>query len=172
MERDTFVFQCLVGCRISDERLFTKDNFNNGYLEYIPIKTRNVTTKTVRVPLVPKALAILERYKNRNFKNGQIFHFYQFSIYEEDLKTIFKLAKLDRSITVYNARTGLEEKKPLYELASTHLARRTFIGNLYKKVQDPNIIASMSGHADGSKAFLRYRAIDDSIKNDAIKYIE
>ncbi len=172
MERDTFVFQCLVGCRISDEKSFTKDNFNNGFLEYIPIKTRNVTTKTVRVPLVPKAQAILDKYKDRTFRNGQIFHFYQFSIYEEDLKTIFKIAGLDRSITVYNARTGLEEKRPLYELASTHLARRTFIGNLYKKVQDPNIIASMSGHADGSKAFLRYRAIDDSIKNDAIKYIE
>jgi hypothetical protein len=40
MERDTFIFQCLVGCRISDERPFTKDNINNGYLEYIPIKTR------------------------------------------------------------------------------------------------------------------------------------
>ena len=172
MERDTFVFQCLVGCRISDERSFTRDNINNGYLEYIPIKTRKTSTQTVRVPLVPKAVAILDKYKDRHFKEGRLFHFYQFSIYEKDLKVIFKLAGLNRMVTIYNAKTGQEEQRPLYELASTHLARRTFIGNLYKKVQDPNIIASMSGHKDGSKAFRRYRAIDDGIKQNVIKYLE
>lgn len=172
MERDTFIFQCLVGCRISDERSFTRDNVNGGYLEYIPIKTRKVSTRTVRVPLVPKAVAILDKYKDREFKDGRLFHFYQFSIYEKDLKEIFKIAGLSRMVTIYNSQTGQEEQKPLHELASTHLARRTFIGNLYKKVKDPNIIASMSGHVDGSKAFKRYRAIDDDIKNDAIRFLE
>ena len=96
----------------------------------------------------------------------------QFSIYEKDLKEIFKIEGLSRMVTIYNSQTGQEEQKPLHELASTHLARRTFIGNLYKKVKDPNIIASMSGHVDGSKAFKRYRAIDDDIKNDAIRFLE
>ena len=172
MERDTFIFQCLVGCRISDEKSFTKDNINNGYLEYIPIKTRHTNTRTVRVPLVPKAAAIIDKYKDREFKDGRLFHFYQFSIYEKDLKEIFKIAGLSRMVTIYNAQTGQEEQKPLHDLASTHLARRTFIGNLYKKVKDPNIIASMSGHMDGSKAFRRYRAIDDDIKSEAIKFLE
>lgn len=172
MERDTFIFQCLVGCRISDERSFTRANIINGYLEYIPVKTRKVTMKTVRVPLVPKAVAILDKYKDRKFKEDRLFHFYQFSIYEKDLKTIFQLAGLDRMVTVYNAQTGEEEQRPLHELASTHLARRTFIGNLYKKVKDPNIIGSMSGHVDGSNAFKRYRAIDDDIKSEVIKYLE
>lgn len=51
------------------------------------------------------------------------------------------------------------------------MARRTFIGNLYKKVKDPNIIASMSGHIEGSKAFARYRYIDDDIKQSVIELI-
>jgi len=37
------------------------------------------------------------------------------------------------------------------------------IGNLYKKVQDPNIVASLSGHVEGSRAFSRYREIDKEI---------
>lgn len=40
------------------------------------------------------------------------------------------------------------------------------------KVKDPNIIGSMSGHVEGSKAFARYRDIDDEIKLDVLKEIE
>ena len=63
------------------------------------------------------------------------------------------------------------------------MARRTFCGNLYKRVKDPNIVASMSGHKEGSKAFARYRVtdevaeanakeIDKDIKRDALKVFE
>ena len=48
------------------------------------------------------------------------------------------------------------------------MARRTFIGNLYKKVKDPNIVGSMSGHKEGSKAFARYREIDEDIKKEVV----
>lgn len=172
MERDTFLFQCLVGCRISDLRNFTHDNFHNGYLEYIPQKTKNKSGRVVRVPLLPEAQALLDKYKDENFKNERLFHFYQFTIYEEDLKEVFRLAGLNRLVTVRDSLTGNAVQKHMYELASTHLARRTFIGNLYKKVQDPNIIASMSGHVEGSKAFARYRTIDDDLKENVIRYLE
>ena len=49
------------------------------------------------------------------------------------------------------------------------MARRTFCSNLYKRVKDPNIVASMSGHKEGSKAFARYREIDKEVKRDALK---
>lgn len=69
-------------------------------------------------------------------------------------------------------RTGKEEKRPINEVASSHMARRTFIGNLYKKVKDPNLAGSLSGHTEGSKAFARYREIDDEIKKEAVSLIE
>ena len=75
---------------------------------------------------------------------------------------------MKRIVTVLNARTGQEEKRILYEVASSHMARRTFIGNLYKKVKDPNIVGSMSGHKEGSKAFARYREIDEDIKKEVV----
>ena len=57
-------------------------------------------------------------------------------------------------------------------MASSHLARRTFVGNLYKQVKDPALIGSMTGHVEGSKAFARYRDIDDDIKVDVVKLLE
>ena len=52
------------------------------------------------------------------------------------------------------------------------MARRTFVGNLYKQVLDPNIVASMSGHAEGSSAFSRYREIDREIKANAVNLLD
>ena len=51
------------------------------------------------------------------------------------------------------------------------MARRVFIGNLYKQVKDPNLVASMSGHVDGSHAFARYRTIDDEMKIELVNLI-
>jgi hypothetical protein len=51
------------------------------------------------------------------------------------------------------------------------MGRRTFIGNMYKQVKDPDLIGSMSGHVEGSKAFTRYRAIDDEMKIELVNLI-
>lgn len=56
--------------------------------------------------------------------------------------------------------------------AGSHMARRTFCGNLYKRVKDPDIVASMSGHKEGSNAFARYREIGKDIKNEALSVFE
>lgn len=47
-----------------------------------------------------------------------------------------------------------------------------FIGNLYKQVKDPNLVGSLSGHTEGSKAFARYRDIDEEMKTDLVKLLE
>ena len=74
-------------------------------------------------------------------------------------------------VSVIDVKTNEEVKKPVNEIASSHLARRTFIGNLYKKVKDPDLIGSMSGHVEGSRAFSRYRAIDDEMKKELVDMI-
>ena len=85
---------------------------------------------------------------------------------------MFKIAGLNRMISILNPTTRRQEQKPLYEVASAYMARRNFIGNLYKKVQDPNAIGSMTGHVEGSKAFCRYRAIDYDIKASVVKLLD
>lgn len=39
------------------------------------------------------------------------------------------------------------------------------------QVPDPNLIASMSGHVEGSRAFARYRNIDDDMKRKLVDMI-
>ena len=51
------------------------------------------------------------------------------------------------------------------------MARRTFVGNLYKQVKDPNLVGALSGHKEGSKAFARYRDIDEEMKVELVNLL-
>ena len=75
-------------------------------------------------------------------------------------------------VTVLDQQTRQEIQRPLYEVASSHMARRTFIGNIYKKVKDPNLVGALSGHKGGSRAFARYRTIDDDLKREMIGFLD
>ena len=74
--------------------------------------------------------------------------------------------------SVLDQQTRQEIQRPLYEVASSHMARRTFIGNIYKKVKDPNLVGALSGHKEGSRAFARYRTIDDDLKKEMIGFLD
>ncbi|MDD3404993.1 MAG: tyrosine-type recombinase/integrase [Paludibacteraceae bacterium] len=168
IQRDIFLFQCDVGCRIGNLLEFTVENLNNGFLEYVPTKTKGDRLNTVRVPLSKRASEIVTRYKGSN----KLLPFISAQNYNNDIKDIIRFAGVDRVVTVINPTNRQEEHRKIYEIASSHLARRTFIGNLYKRVSDPNLIGSMSGHVEGSKAFARYRQIDDEMKKNLIKLLE
>ena len=165
-----FVFQCMVGCRHGDLVSFTPKNIIDGVLEYIPIKTKGKSGAVVRVPLVPKAMAIVHGHCHG--EDAPLFPRCYNSKYNEAIRCILKRAGVKSVVTVINPRTRKEEKKPLCDVATSHIARRTFIGNLYRQVKDPNLVASMSGHANGSVAFQRYRAIDDDMKKSLVVLIQ
>jgi hypothetical protein len=86
-------------------------------------------------------------------------------------KEAFEKAGLDRMVTIIDQRTRQEVQKPIYEVASSHMARRSFIGNIYKQVKDPNLVGALSGHKEGSKAFARYRDIDEEMKKELIGFL-
>lgn len=167
--RDMFIFQCMVGCRHGDLVRFTPENINNGVLEYIPQKTREKSARTVRVPLGEKAKAILARTPQATGK--PIFSLRFNFKYNDAIRDILKRAEINRLVTVIDPVSRNEIRRPLFEIGTRHMARRTFIGNLYNKVKDPNLISSMSGHVNGSKAFARYRAIDDDMKRELVDMI-
>lgn len=171
IQRDIFIFQCCIGCRVSDLMRLTDNNIIDGAIEYIPTKTKGDRQKTVRVPLNSRALEILNRYKRKKTK-GLILPFISSQKYNDAIKEIFVICGITRNVTVIDSITGREIQRPINEVASSHMARRCFVGNLYKRVKDPNLIASMSGHTEGSKAFSRYREIDDEVKKEVIKLID
>ncbi len=171
VQRDIFIFQCLIGCRVSDLLAMTPDNIINGAIEYMPQKTKGERPQVVRVPLNKRALALIDKYKDRDC-GGKLFPFISSQKYNDAIKKAFSVCGVKRMVTVLNPSTGREEKRPLNELASSHLARRTFVGNLYKKVKAPNLVGSLSGHAEGSKAFARYREIDEDMKKELVDLLE
>ena len=144
----------------------TKANVVNGFVEYIARKTKENRPVTVRVPLNDVAKSILEKYKD--LPEMHLLPFTSQQQYNRDIKTMFEKAGLDRIVTVINPKTREEEKKRLCDIASSHLARRTFIGNLYKATPDSNIIGKLSGHKEGSRAFARYRDIDDDMMMELV----
>lgn len=170
IQRDIFIFHCLIGCRVGDLLRMKKNSIIDNAIEYVPRKTKEGRPVTVRVPLNTTAKEIINRYANH--EGETLLPFIAEQNYNLAIKDMFAAAGLTRMVTVINPTTGDEEKRPLNEIASSHLARRTFIGNLYKKVKDPNLVGSLSGHKEGSRAFARYREIDEEIKIDLVKMLE
>ena len=169
VQRDIFVFQCLIGCRVGDLYKMTRANVINGAIEYVPRKTKEGRPVTVRVPLNSIAAEILAKYPDAG---GKLFPFVSEQKYNIAIKRIFLAARLCRPVTVINPTTREPEIRPLNEIASSHLARRCFVGNLYKQVKDPNLVGALSGHKEGSRAFARYREIDEQMKKDLVKLLE
>jgi len=167
IQRDIFVFQCLIGCRVGDLYNMTKENVINGAIEYVARKTKDKKKITVRVPLNPTAKEILGRYTDCEM----LLPFISEQNYNLSIKDMFKIAKLTRIVTTINPTTGDAEQRPINDIASSHLARRCFVGNLYKQVKDPNLVGSLSGHKEGSKAFARYREIDEDMKIDLVNLL-
>lgn len=172
IQRDIFVFQCLVGCRVGDLYKLTESNITNEILEYVPHKTKDESQQVKpRIPLNERALRLVEAYRGKDSK-GRLFPFISEQRYNDAIKESLRLCGIDRNVQVRNSITGESEAKPIYQVASSHMARRTFVGAAYAKVQDPNIIGKMSGHVEGSRAFVRYRHIDDAILKDVIVKID
>ena len=92
--------------------------------------------------------------------------------YNVSIKSMFLAAGLTCPVVVFNPTASEEEIRPLNEIASSHLARRCFIGNLYKQEKDPNLVGVLSGHKVGSKAFSHYREIDEQMKKDLVGMLE
>ena len=177
-QRDVFIFQCLIGCRVGDLLKMTPDNVVNGQIEYIPRKTKENKPVTAEVPLNDRATAILEKYRNVDLSpykskvnSNPLLPFISSQKYNEAIKEVFKICGIDRMVTVLDPVSGEQTQKPFYEIASSHLARRTFVGLLYNQIQDPNLISSMSGHVEGSREFARYRKIEREAKKKAVDLI-
>lgn len=142
----------------------------DGVLVYIPHKTVTTHPQTLRIPLTPTAQEIVGRYAD--LPGPKLLPFISPQKYNDAIKRIFLAARVRRMVAVLDPLTRKEVKKPLNEVASSHLARRAFVGNLYRKVKDRDSVSSMSGHGNKSAAFDRYRDIDDDFKTEIVNLLE
>ncbi len=168
VQRDIFVFQSLVGCRVGDLSRLKKSNVVDGdTLQYVAGKTKNKSGKIVTVPLHPIAKTIINRYKDLD--DDRLMPFISDQNYNDAIKEMFKMVPaIDHIVTILDPVTRLEKQVHLSEVASSHMGRRNFCGNLYEAGFRDADIASMSGHAEGSKAISRYRKVSDDTKKKMI----
>lgn len=167
--RDMFVFQCLVGCRYSDLIRFTKENIQGDNLVYIAKKTIRSAPQTISVPLHPIAKEIIKKHEKSC--RMQLFTERTTRAYNLQIRKAIVAADIDRMVTIRDKHTGEQVQKWLSEVASTHMARRTFIGCLYEQGFRESDICSMSGHKEGSMSIQRYRAVSDERKKKMIDSI-
>ena len=165
-QRDVFIFHCCLGCRVGDLLRLKKSDVIDGAIEYIATKTIADNARTVRVPLNATALAIIEKYKD--YHETKLLPFISSQKYNDYIKVVLTKCGITRLVTVLDPITRREEKHPINEIGSSHMARRTFIANIYNKVPDPNVIGSMTGHVEGSRAFARYRTIEEDLKKSLV----
>ncbi len=166
--RDIFLFQCAIGARVGDLCKLTRSNLQNDEITYIASKTIDGKPVPVTIPLSKNALEILNRY---NLPSGRLLPFISDQRYNEYLKELFTEAELTRVVTRLNPTSGVPEQVRLCDIASSHMARRAFVGMLYEAGTDREIIAAMSGHRPWSKAFSRYHGVSSELKRKAISMI-
>lgn len=168
-QRDIFVFQCNVGCRVGDLVRLMKYDVSDGVLSYIPCKTSKYRSNTVEVPLNAVAAQIVQKYVDNG--EDRLLPFISPQRYNTAIRKVLKAAGIDRLVTVPDNLSQGTKKVRLYEIASSHLARRTFVNSVYRNVRDSSLVSSLSGHSEGSKAFARYRNIDIDVKRDMVNGI-
>ena len=159
--KDIFVLNCAVGCRIGDLLRLTPDKVavsDEGipYIHYIPSKTARMqtTNREVITPLVEPALEIINRTQLKLM--GQNLH-YGKQRYNKALRQLLQLCGITRRVSLFCQETGDNIYRPLYEVATSKLARKTHI-DMLNKVQINYYAAGL--HRVGSEAVFRYTSLE------------
>lgn len=149
--RDMFVFQCYTALRFSDLKQLKHENIKydiGSNVYFIDILTEKDDDR-INFPLSNRAVAIYNKYKDRKYQNGLLFPVISNQKYNEHLKELGKLAKLEGEWIDYEYRLSerIVVKTPKEDL-STHTARRTFIVTAINENVDPTLISLITSHSD------------------------
>ena len=168
--KDLFVLNCAIGCRISDLLRLTMDKVavsDEGlpYVHYIPSKTARVLVmnQEIQTPLINPALEIINRTRLNLLEGNQK---YGKQRYNKALRQLLQLCGITRRVSLYCQETGDNVYRPLYEVATSKLARKTHI-DMLNKVQINYYAAGL--HRQGSEAVFRYTGLELKDRYDLIR---
>ncbi len=138
--RNLFLFSCYTGLRFSDMQLVKADMIDKGILTINQVKTGS----TVRIPLLPKAVDILEKYDYQlpTISNQKA---------NDYLKVLFTKLKLKRKVLA----TRFNKMIPLDKMVSFHVSRKTYITLALTAGIPAAIVKQVSGHSS-DKIFNKY----------------
>lgn len=159
--KDLFVLNCAIGCRISDLLRLTPEKVavsDEGipYIHYIPMKTmkKQRINSEVITPLIEPALEIIQRtglkMMHTNLKYGK-------QVYNKKLRRLLEICGITRPVSLFCPETKENVYRPLCEVATSKLARKTHI-DMLNKVQINYYAAGL--HRAGSDAVFRYTGLE------------
>lgn len=105
--RDIFVFSCFTGLAYIDVKNLTMDNITEGIDGKPWIITRRQKTETpTRIPLLPQALRIMDKYKNHRIREikGSVLPVLSNQKMNAYLKEIADLCGINKQLTFHTAR--------------------------------------------------------------------
>lgn len=104
--RDIFVFSCYTGLAYIDVKELTKDQILKGINGNLWIHTqRTKTNEAVKIPLLPKAKEILEKYRDYPYiLEGRLLPVYSNQKVNSYLKEIMAICGIPKNITFHSAR--------------------------------------------------------------------
>lgn len=159
--KDTFILNCCFGCRIGDFRRLSMEKVSVSpegipYVHYIPAKTTGsqTTNHEIQTPIVRLAYDIIMRTK---FDLGIWMKASSLAAYNKKVCELMKTCGIDRKVTTYDTEKHDNVYIPLYEAASSKLARKTHV-DMMNKVQ-VNIYAA-GLHRQGSDAVHHYTKME------------
>lgn len=170
--RDIFLLQIESGQRVSDLANILTGEYTLGQVdeyECIILATKKEDVPAA-VVLTPKVRMLLERIKTHKHVGPKEFKDMADgkgnNKYNEAIRRITKKAGLDRIIVKIDTNKTIE-KKPLYEVITSHDARSTFITNKIRAGMTPDDIAVFTGHVNGEMIRRVYAqpTIEDKLRN-------
>lgn len=145
--KDMFVLSCNLGQRYSDMLRISKENFKDNIFRIVQQKTGNVAELNIdRMSLDPSVTyRILKKYNYQAPYSGDICN------YNKYLKEIFSKADIDKKLIVNIIDSDgfiIRKQIPKVDKISSHVARRTFCTENYRRRQDCEELRRATGHSD------------------------
>lgn len=157
---DAFLFRCYTGVRFSDMKNMNPDSIlKSGNHKTIPIFLAKQRKKH-KIFLPEKAYEI---WKRNNFKFSDQY----LQPENREIKEFAKTAKLKRNIQTiqYSLQKPSVKIKPIHEIISTHMARRTFARRWFDQGGNLNLLRDYLGHASLNTT-LHYIGIESEEANE------
>lgn len=154
--RDLFLVGCWTGLRFEDYSSIRRQDIHE---DFIRIQT-DKTSERVSIPLHPVLRSIFAKY------GGGPPPAMHINYVNKHIKTVCRKAKLNTKMTIRKSKGGVDvmEEYELWQLVSTHTARRSFASNMFRLGIPSMLIMAITGHKTEG-AFLRYIRVGEEEKS-------
>ena len=163
--RDVFLFCCFTGLRYSDVAKLKRADIKDGFIDVVTQKTND----GLRIELNKHSQAILDKYKDENFRGGLALPVISNVKMNVQLKAMGQVCGIDEPtrIIYFHGNERHEQVLPKWALLTTHCGRRTFVVTALQLGIPSEVIMKWTGHSD-LKAMKPYMAIVDELKARAM----